>query len=112
MVATYLTSPFGSATRTRVLSALSLLRTSYPRELARLLDAHLNTVRKALISLELDGLVVGRAVGRTRVFEINPAYFAREELLRLAERIASADTQLRQNAAMLRRRPRRTGKPL
>jgi DNA-binding transcriptional regulator YhcF (GntR family) len=112
MVFRQFTSPFGAATRTRVLIALSLLRSSYPRELARVLGAHLNSVRKALISLELDGLVVGRSVGRTRVYEFNPSYFAREELSRFVARLAAADVQLRDRTASLRRRPRRVGKPL
>ena len=29
---------------------------------------------------ELDGLVAGRAVGRTRLFRLNPSYLAKREL--------------------------------
>ena len=58
-------SPFRGQTRTRVLLALYLLGQSYPRELARVLGGPLSGVQKALKSLELDGLVAGRAVGRT-----------------------------------------------
>lgn len=112
MVFKSFTSPFGAATRTRVLIALHLLRSTYPRELARVLDVNLNAVRKALASLELDGLIAGRSVGRTRVYEWNPAYFAKDELARFVARIASADTLLRSRTAELRRRPRRIGKPL
>ena len=105
-------SPFGSRTRTRLVIALSLLRASFPRELARLLDTHLNAVRKALTSLEQDGLVAGRSIGRTRVYEFNPAYFARDEFQQFVARLADADVELRRRAEQLRRRPRRTGKPL
>src|SRR3972149_1445644 len=69
-------SPFGGQGRTRVLLALSLLGESYPRELARLLEMPLSGVQGALRGLELDGLVVGRSLGRTRVFQLNPRYFA------------------------------------
>lgn len=105
-------SPFGSRTRTRVLAGLALLEASYPRELARVLGVSLSVVQKALRSLELDGLVAGRAVGRTRLYAINPGYFAAEELLRLVRRIAANDENLRQKVGALRTRPRRSAKPL
>ena len=105
-------SPFGGWTRTRVLLTLRLLEESYPRELARVLDAPPSGVLKALRSLELDGLVAGRNVGRTRVFRINPRYFAYDDLNRYLSRLTEPDDDLRERVARLRRRPRRTGKPL
>jgi len=105
-------SPFGGQTRTRVLVALGLLESSYPRELARLLDAPISGVRKALAGLERDGLVSGRLVGRTRIVQLNPAYFAREELRTYLVRLAAADSELRRRVEGLRRRPRQAGKPL
>ncbi|HTY76518.1 MAG TPA: winged helix-turn-helix domain-containing protein [Candidatus Bathyarchaeia archaeon] len=105
-------SPFGSGTRTRVLLALSLLGETYARELARTLGAPLSGVQKALQSLELDGLVAARSVGRTRVFQLDPRYFARDALRLYLQRLVEPETALRNQAATLRRRPRRTGKPL
>jgi DNA-binding GntR family transcriptional regulator len=105
-------SPFGGLTRTRVLIALGLLETSYPRELARLLDSPVSGVRKALGGLERDGLVSGRLVGRTRLVQINPAYFARRELRTYLLRLAEADAELDSAVRKLRRRPRVAGKPL
>ena len=105
-------SPFGGRTRTRVLVVISLLGSTYPREMARLLETNLNSIRKALATLELDGLVAGRPVGRTRVYEFNPAYFARDQLRAFVGRLAEADGALRDRTAQLRRRPRRMGKPL
>jgi DNA-binding GntR family transcriptional regulator len=105
-------SPFGGLARTRVLVALALLETSYPRELARLLDAPVSGVRKALAGLERDGLVSGRLVGRTREVRLNPVYFARQELAAYLVRLAEGDPELRQRTQALRRRPRQAGKPL
>ena len=105
-------SPFGSRTRTRVLLVLELRGESYAREISRLLGASLSVVQKAIRSLELDGLIAGRAVGRTRVYSLNPGFFAASELRRLTRRLAEADTELRRAAGTLRTRPRRTGKPL
>ncbi len=105
-------SPFGGQSRTLVLLALSLLEESFPRELARLLDVSLNGVQQALRGLERDGLVAARAAGRTRLYRLNPRYFAREELGEYLERLASAEADLVERTEKLRKRPRRVGKPL
>ena len=95
-----------------MLLALSLLEESFPRELARLLDAPLNGVQQALRGLEVDGLVAARAAGRTRLYRLNPRYFARDELGAYLKRLTRAEDDLVERAAKLRRRPRRAGKPL
>jgi DNA-binding transcriptional ArsR family regulator len=105
-------SPFGSQTRTRLLLSLELLGQSYARELARLMGASLSVVQKGLGSLERDGLIAGRLIGRTRLFQINPQYFAAAQLRDLVARLLVADRDLKARAAELRRRPRRTGKRL
>jgi DNA-binding transcriptional ArsR family regulator len=105
-------SPFGSSTRTRVLLALRLLAESYPRELSRVLDVPLSGVQKALRSLERDALVAVRTVGRTRLVRINPGYFARQVLEEYLLRLSQPEEALRRTIETLRRRPRRTGKPL
>ena len=105
-------SPFGSGSRTAALLALSLLGESYPRELARLLEVPLSSVQRALTGLETDGLVAATSVGRTRVYRLNPRYFARKELARFLERLAEPEADLRSRVETLRRRPRRSGKPL
>lgn len=105
-------SPFGSLTRTRLLLALELLGQSYARELSRLLSSSFSVVQKGLVSLERDGLIVGRLIGRTRLFEISPRYFAAKELRAYLSRLAAADPDLQRRTSALRRRPRRTGKRL
>jgi DNA-binding transcriptional ArsR family regulator len=112
MVVVVRSSPFGSATRTQVLLALHLLTESYARELARFLALPLAGVQKALGGLERDGLVAARPAGRTRLYRLDPRYFAHAELRRLLERLAEPEAELRRRSASLRRRPRRTAKPL
>jgi DNA-binding transcriptional ArsR family regulator len=107
-----MSSPFGGKTRTRTLVALRLLGSSFPRELSRLLAAPVSAVSRALTSLERDALVAGRLTGRTRVFTLNPAYFAKRELEAYLNRLADADPALVTQAESLRRRPRRSGKSL
>ena len=105
-------SPFGSFARTRALLALRLLVESYPRELARLLDFNLSSVQKALRSLERDALVAARVVGRTRLYRLSPRAPALAELGRYLDGLLERDDELRARADGLRRRPRRSGKPL
>src|SRR3990172_5642397 len=100
-------SPFGGTGRTRLLLALRLLSESYPRELARVLAMPFSSVQKALRSLERDGLVAG-----TRVVRLDPRYFAFDDLQRLLLRLTEPEAELKSRVAALRRRPRRTAKPL
>lgn len=95
-----------------MLLALRLLAESYPRELARLLSMPLSAVQRALASLERDGLVAARPLGRTRVYRLDPRYFARQELQRFLLRLTEPDADLRGRVGAMRRRPRRAGKPL
>lgn len=92
--------------------ALRLLTESYARELARVLDTPLYGVQRALLSLERDGIVSGRAAGRTRLFRLSPVYFAHDDLARYLSRLAEPEAEIRRRAESVRRRPRRTGKPL
>ena len=103
---------FGTPLRTEILVLLRLLGTSYPRELARLLDRPLSVVQKALVSLEQDTLVAAQSIGRTRVYRLNPSYYASRELAAYLSRIAEVEKEIFDFAAKVRRRPRRTGKRL
>jgi len=105
-------SPFGGLARTRALMALQLLGESYPRELARLLDSAVSGIQQALRGLEKDGLVAARSAGRTRLYRIDPRYFARPELESYLRRLVEAEKEITRRAAQLRRRPRRGDKPL
>ena len=107
-----MSSPFGGTVRTRVLLALQLAEQTYPRELARLLDVPVSGVQQALRTLERDGLVAGRLMGRTRIVRLEPRYFARAELQAYLDRLARNDRVLVSRVEALRRRPRRAGKPL
>jgi len=110
MRVTTTSSPFGSPARTRALLALQLLTESYARELSRLLALNLSGVQKALQSLERDSLVAARAAGRTRLYRLNPRAPARREMERYLDKLLESEPELRVRAALLRRRPRRTGK--
>ena len=64
-------------------------------------------MQKGLASLERDGLIAGQLVGRIRLFQVDPRYFAAAQLRKLIARLISADRDLKARATELRRRPRR-----
>jgi DNA-binding transcriptional ArsR family regulator len=97
-------SPFGSHARTRALLVLSLVTESYPREVTRVLGLSLFSVQKALASLERDGLVASRMLGRTRLYSLNARYLASRELREYLERLAGREFELRRTVAALSRR--------
>jgi DNA-binding transcriptional ArsR family regulator len=94
-----------------VLLALGLVEESLPRELVHILAVSLNGVQQALRGLEKDGLVAGRLAGRTRLYRLNPRYFARKELNDYLRRLAEPEAELMRRIEGLRKRPRRAGKP-
>ena len=53
-------------------------------------------------------LIAGRSVGRTRLYQLNPRYFAAAALFAYLSRLAEPADPLKERVAGLRRRPRRT----
>ena len=91
---------------------MGLLNETYATELARLLDAPLYSVQQILNDLERAGVLASRRMGRTRVFEIDPRFYAATQLRALLLELARAERDLQRAAAARRTRPRRVGKPL
>lgn len=102
---------FGSENRTAVLVAIRLLEQTYASELASMLGLRVYSVQTILASLEQEGVVASRLVGRTRAVELNPRYFASKELDALLWRLGQADVALQTKLASRRRRPRQPSKP-
>lgn len=103
----------GSVNKERVLVYLAARDRGYSREIARFFDAPLFPVQNALEKLEAAGVLVSRAVGSTREYQMNPRYPAREQLAGLVERALSLYPRALRDALLITRtRPRRKGKPL
>lgn len=62
-------------------------------------------------SLEVDGVVVSRAFGRTRRVTLNPRFIGYAALSELLWRVGQQDVELQRALGAKRRRPRRAGKP-
>lgn len=103
----------GSVNKERALIYLIARDRGYAREIARFFDAPLDPVQKALDGLERSGVLVSRSVGSTREYEFNPRYPMRGELRALLEKALSLyPKELRDEFRIVRKRPRRKGKPL
>ena len=103
---------FGSAVRTAVLMLVAALGDSYPRELARLLDAPLLSVQRVVDRLEAERILVTGIVGGVRRVSLNPSWLAARELLPLLLRLSQAYPGYEQALQSVRRRPGRRAKAL
>jgi predicted transcriptional regulator len=108
-----LESIFGSLNCERVLIFLFARDEGYAREMARFYDTGLGPIQKQLEKLEAGGVLYSRLAGRTRLYGFDPRYPFREELRALLEKaLAFYSDEAREALLMVRRRPRRAGKPL
>ena len=101
---------FGSRRRTQVLLLIALLNETYPREIARLLDAPLRSVQLIVESLEESKIIGTLLSGKERRVFLNRRYSAYAELRELLLKLGQKDSEVLEAAESLRRRPRTRGK--
>ena len=103
----------GSLSCERVLVFLCARKEGYAREIARFYETGLAPIQKQLDKLELAGVLASRTAGKTRLYSFNPRYAFLKELTALLEKVISfLPPAERERLVMVRRRPRRKGKPL
>lgn len=104
---------FGSINKERALVYLFANGTGYPRAIADFFATNLRNIQVQLDNLEAGGILVSRLEGRTRLYEFNPCWPLRNELVALLKRLLEfyppAETERLLGA---RKRPRRRGKPV
>lgn len=101
---------FGSRTRTDTLIAIGRLERTYASEVARTIKRRVVEVQRAIASLEGAEVVVTTKIGTTRLTELNPRYWAKDELYALLLRMSELPRY--KGWWIIRRRPRAIGKPL
>jgi len=103
----------GSKNAERVLIYIFAREEGYPREIARYFNTDLKSIQNQMDKLEASGVLVSRAVGRTRPYEFNPRYPFLNELKALLEKALSFyPAKEQEELTMNRRRPRSRGKEL
>lgn len=106
-------SILGSVNAERILVYLLVRERGYAREIAVFYETDLTPIQNQLKKFELGGVLVSFLVGRTRVFEFNPRYAFLSELKALLNKAFEFyPPEEIEKLKMVRKRPRRTGKPL
>ena len=103
----------GSTNAERVLLFLLARDEGYASGVADFFNTNLYGIQKQLDKLEAGGVLVSRTTGRTRLYGFSPRYAFLNELKALLRKALSTyppDEQER--LLVVRRRPRRRGKPL
>lgn len=103
----------GSTNAERSLLFLLAREQGYGSEIARFFNTDLYGIQKQLDKLENGGVLASYRAGRTRLYRFNPRYSFRKELRLLLEKALSFYPAAEQERLrIVRRRPRRKGKPL
>jgi len=103
----------GSLSSERVLVFILARKEGYAREIARFFETNLAQIQKQLDKLELAGILMSRSAGRTLLYEFNPRYpFVTELQALLKKAITFYPEEEKDRLLMVRRRPRRKGKPV
>ena len=103
----------GSTNAERVLLFLLARSEGYASEIARFFETDLYGIQKQLDKLETGGVLASRKAGRTRLYRFNPRYSFLKELQALLRKVLSFyPDEERERLTVVRRRPRRRGKPL
>ena len=103
----------GSTNAERCLLFVLVREEGYASEIAGFFSTNLYGIQKQLDKLETGGVFASYTAGRTRLYRFNPRYSFLRELRSLLEKALTfypADEQER--LRVVRRRPRRKGKPL
>ena len=103
----------GSVNAERCLLFILARNEGYASEMAKFFDTDLYGVQKQLDKLESGGVLVSYKAGRTRLYRFNPRYSFLKELRALLEKaLEFYPTDEQERLRIVRRRPRRRGKPL
>ena len=104
---------FGSESAARTLLYIANYGRGYCREIADTFEVSASMIQNQLEKFEQNGVLVAVNVGRSRVYEFNPRYPFKKELLELLDkRLKVASEKELKKYYRKRMRPRRKGKPL
>lgn len=104
---------FGSRNKERILIYIAARGEGYAREISRYFEAGLSPIQSQLEKLEAGNLLYSKPVGKTLVYAFNPRYPFLTELKNLLEKaIQFLPESDREKLQLVRKRPRRKGKPL
>ncbi|MBX2986613.1 MAG: winged helix-turn-helix transcriptional regulator [Bdellovibrionaceae bacterium] len=102
---------FGSQTTEKCLIYLSALGEGYPLEIAKTFQISNSQVNRTLNKLEQADILIGREMGRTRVYSLNQKWFLSKELKAMLDKvILNMPLEEQEKYFMKRKRPRKKNK--
>jgi hypothetical protein len=106
-------SLLGNATAEKVLLYIANYGEGHISGIADTFGIPKSQVRKQILKLEGGGILVGRSLGNTQMFQLNPRLPFKKELENFLEKILSLQSfDTLEKYYRQRRRPRRTGKKI
>ena len=103
----------GSVNAERCLVFILARDEGYASEIARFFDTDLYGIQRQLDKLETGGVLASYTAGKTRLYRFNPRYsFLRELRALLDKALTFYPPDQQERLRIVRRRPRRRGKPL
>ena len=106
---------FGNPVIEKVLFYLCANQKCYPSQLKKVFQTPLYSFQRALSRLERGGVIVSHKEGKTLIYQFNPRYPFLSELKSFLEKAyAFFPEEIREKyyEPVIRKRPRRQGKPL
>ena len=104
---------FGSQTTVKCLIYLAAQGEGYPLEIAKTFKISNTQVNRTLNKLEQADILVGREMGRARVYSLNTAWFLTKELKTLLDKvILNMPLEDQEKYFMKRKRPRKKNKAI
>jgi len=102
-----------SKNKENILFFLTANNDGYPREIAKFYGSDISPIQNQLEKLEYGNVITSKLVGRTRVYSFNPRYpFLKELKTILQKAIDFLPNDKKKRLLLVRKRPRRKGKPL
>jgi hypothetical protein len=97
----------------RVLVFICVREQGYTREIAKFYGVDPDSIQKQLMKFQMGGVLTSKSEGRTKIYRFSPRYPFRKELeALLTKAISFYPPEEQERLLMVRRRPRREGKPL
>lgn len=106
---------FGNPVIEKILFYILINEKGYASQMKKIFNIPLYSIQIALARLETGGIIVAQQEGKTRIYQFNPRYPLLKELkifLTKAYSFLPEDYKSKYYEVPVRKRPRRTGKPL
>ena len=103
---------FGNTNKEKILFYIYKNKKAYAREISIKLNQTLFSVQRLLSGFEDKGLLLSSLSGRTKIFEFNPRYAFIKETVSLLDKAWAFLPKEEQERYIIRKRPRRSDKPI